>query len=397
MTWEQLPRRSSSRRWAAVTAAIAAIVLVVIAVTGREGLGARSAETIPVGTNLPAPRESAASVPPVDPTNFEPRPLRPVEVWTRPRVGTALLPDAPELAIVATDHLGVWIADVPTGHVERLRLPQGGIPATAGGLWLSAHDIVFDTTSTVLRLSDGERGLETFATGHRLIATVDSEAVWVFDERGRRSGGTASRVSLDGDVLQQVSIPAVATPLVGTSSHLLVDASGAISRIADDGTRSLIARGEAVASNGAQLAWLQCGGDLSCAVVLGTVDAPDGVRVALEPGRRPLAGLSGRPVAEFSPDGRWLALPLFDASATGDQAMITVALIDVATGVEIHRAAGARANPFESPLAWSPDSRWLIFASDSGIDAWRAGSRETTTLDLGFSVARDLAVRSAAR
>ncbi|MBW3606410.1 MAG: hypothetical protein KY460_16190 [Actinobacteria bacterium] len=219
----------------------------------------------------------------------------------------------------------------------------------------------------------------------------------MFDDRGRRAGGTASRVGLDGDVLQQVSIPAVAMPFVGPSGHLLVDASGAISRITADGSRALTARGEAVASNGTQLAWLQCDGDLSCDIVLGTVDAPDGVRMALEPGRRPLTGVSGRPVAEFSPDGRWLALPLFDSSATGEQPAITIALIDVATGVEIHRAAGPRANPFESPLAWSPDSRWLIFASDSGIDAWRAGSRETTTLDLGFSVARDLAVRSAPR
>lgn len=115
-----------------MVAVVAVIVALAVVFTALDGLAPRSAETIPVGTHVPSEQARAATVPAVDPANFETRSLPPVEVWTRRRTGTALLPDAAGLTIVATDHLGVWIADVPTGRVERLRLPQGGIPAATG-------------------------------------------------------------------------------------------------------------------------------------------------------------------------------------------------------------------------------------------------------------------------
>lgn len=393
MTWEHLPQRSVPRRWLPV-ASVAMGVLLLVVVAGGVPPGAVTTETIPVEPLDDAERTAGASTPAVDPSSFEPRPLPLEEPWTRPRIGANLLPGAVDgLTIIATDHRGVWTANTATGWVQRTRLPEGATPATAGGLWVSDDAVVFNTSATVLRLSTTRR-LQTFATAHRTIDTIGDDAVWVFRSAGRLSGGTASRVSLDGEVLDQVNIPAVATPFIGTDDQLLVSAAGAISRIATDGTRALIARGEAIASNGTQLAWVQCEGDLSCAVVLGTVDAPNGVRVPFPPTGAPLAGRSGRPVAAFSPDGRWLALPLYDATgAKGQGAAIMIAFIDVATGGEVHRARGPRANPFESPLAWSPDSRWLIFGSDTGISAWEAGTRETRTLDLGFGRARDLAVR----
>jgi hypothetical protein len=331
----------------------------------------------------------------VDPASFVARSLPPVTQWTRPRVGARLLPGPVDgLTIIATDHLGVWTADVARGQVRRLRTPAGGTPASSGGLWVSDDVVVFDTGASVLQLSDRRLRLRTFATGHRTIDTYGDEAVWVLDGGGQSPGGTASRIALDGEVLDRVRISAGATPLVGTAHDLLVNASGAIVRVLLDGTSTLIARGEAIASNGTQLAWVQCDGDLSCAIVLGTTDEPDGVRVPFPLTGIPVTERFGRPAAAFSPDGRWLALPLYDTTSVEGRENLVIALIDVATGAEIHRAAGPRANLFESPLAWSPDSRWLIFGSDAGISAWMAGTRDTSTLDLGFSRARDLAFRS---
>lgn len=397
MSWELPPRRFIVQRWLLVTAsAVAIAALAGMAFAGRGWPGVGAAGLLPVAAETVSDHDDLASAPTVDPASFEPRPLPPVTRWTRPRAGATLWPDAPHgLTFIATDHLGVWVADVTAGRVQRMRLPQGGVPASAGGLFVADDAIVFDTGATVLQLDTHQRQLQTFATGHRTIDTFDDDALWVFDSTGQASGGTASRVSLDGQVLRQVQLPAAATPLVGTADQLLVTTPGAIARIAADGSHTLIARGEAIASNGTQVAWVRCDGDLSCAVMLGTVDDPDRVQVPLPPADVPIAGQFGRAVAAFSPDGRWLALPLRTTAGTdGAEGPTTaIALIDVITGVEAHRVRGPRASQLAPPLAWSPDSRWLIFGAEFRVGVWRAGTSETSTVDIGFSRARGLALR----
>ena len=50
-----------------------------------------------------------------------------------------------------------------------------------------------------------------------------------------------------------------------------------------------------------------------------------------------------------------------------------VDVLDTATGGEVFRAEGSAASARITPLAWSPDSRWLLFIADGELQAWPVG------------------------
>lgn len=367
----------------AATVAAVVVGVAVLAMPGERPAG------LSVGpTSAPA---DATLTNPVDPRDFVPERFAPIETTTQAPGSGPLLPGSPAgLTIIAADDNGLYLLDTDAGSLRRITVRHPAPASLSETLFVVGDDIVVDADNNVVVLPRTSVRPTRIAAGHRAVPTVDDGAVWVFDSVTPFVTGTASRIGLDGTVLNQVQLPAIAEPLVGNADGLVVGTPGAVTFVAADGQRRLLARGMAVASDGRRLAWLQCADDLSCAVNIGTVDDPNQVRTALDPAVLP-AGFFGLPTGAFSPDGRWLALPLYKSSrGLGDA---TVSVIDTTTGTEAYRAKGSARTPFNTPLAWSPDSRWLIFVSESDLRAWRAGQRQATTIDVGLPGIRALAVR----
>jgi hypothetical protein len=382
--WEQ-PPHPGERRWWAAAAAVAAVVLgIAVLVLPRDRTAGLS-----VGPTT-APVE-ATLTDPVDPRDFIPERLAPVDTTTEQPGTGQLLPGAPaDLTIIAADDSGLYLLETDTGDLRRIAVRRPAPASLSETLFVVGDHIVVDADTDVVVLPRTSVRPTRIADGHRAVPTVDDRSVWVFDSISPFVTGTASRIGLDGTVHTQVQLPAIAEPLVGTADGLVVGTPGAVTLVGADGQRRLVARGMAVATDGRRLAWLQCADDLSCAVNIGTIDDPEQVRTALDPRVLP-AGFFGLPTGTFSPDGRWLALPLYESGRGLED--VTVSVIDTTTGTEAYRAQGSTRTPFNTPLAWSPDSRWLIFVSESELRAWPAGQRQATTIDMDLGGIRALAVR----
>jgi hypothetical protein len=383
MSWEQPPPRQRSRRVLPVAiAGAAAVVAVTWFAMSRPSTG-----MLPVGPT-PAPGQFAE---PVDSAAFDVEQLPPVAVTTEQPGDGPLLDEARDLTVVAADDTGLQLLDIGTGDLERIEIRRPGRASLSETLFTIDGTLIVDADSDVVAVPGTGRRPARVAAGHRAIRTLDDDAVWVFDNFTPYVSGTASRVTLDGRVEARVELPAVAEPLVGTGDGLIVGAPGAITYVSSDGDRRLIARGMTVATDGTRLAWLQCEDDLSCVVTIGTVDDPQLVRTALDPAVLP-AGFFGLPIGTFSPDGRWLAMPLYRSRGRRGVEGVTVSVINTRTGTEREELEGSSLTPFDTPLAWSPDSRWLVFVSGADVRLWDATTGRAATLDTELRGVRALAV-----
>lgn len=371
---------------------VAVVVTIVVGGTVLLSRG-RSPATLSVGPTEPGADALAGTA--VDAADFAQQRLPPVEVTTEAPGAGPLLPGAAgDLTLVAADDSGLQLIDMGTGRLRRIQLARPAPAALSDTLVVVDDTIIVDADTNVVGLPPATPRPTRLAAGHRAIPTVDDESVWVIDTFSPFVNGTATRVGLDGTIHDRVTVAAVAEPLVGTADSLVVAAPGAIVSVGGEEQRRLIARGIALASDGGRLAWLQCADDRSCAVNIGTLDDPAQVRRALDPTLLPAGyfGLFGLPMGAFSPDGRWLALPLY-GSRSGRPEDVTVTVIDTSTGTEVFRADGSSVTSFATPLTWSPDSRWLLFMSDGDVRAWPAGERRTRLLDVDVRAVRALAVR----
>jgi hypothetical protein len=315
----------------------------------------------PLGTSRPAPSEAMRRTVEVDGAG-------------------PLVPSAPEVQIVAADFVSrLQLIDLATGDIEALEVFSGGRRTRPDGLQRVGDAMVLDVGGDVVRVDEERRSPIMVARGHRSIPTSDDASVWVYDGQPMVSGGTASRVDFDGEIRQRVDLPAVAQPLAGTAEGLLVRTPGTVSLIAADGERTRVAPGQGLVSDGRRLAWLDCTQDLRCFVVTGTVDDPDQVRVELDSEDLPV-GLEAIGGA-FSPDGRWLALPLIRRERNFAADDHDIAIIDLTLGAQAQRVEGS---PLVSPtpVAWSDDSRWLAISSGSGIRLWSARTNQVAALDV---------------
>lgn len=291
-----------------------------------------------------------------------------------------LVPEAPDVEIVAADFVSrLQMVDVATGDVEALEVFSGGRRTRPDGLQRIGDAMVLDVGGDVVRVDEDREAPAVVARGHRSIPTGDDSSVWVYDGEPFAVGGTASLVGFDGEVRERVDLPALAQPLAGTAEGLLVRTPGAVTLIGSDGGRRHVAPGQGLVSDGRRLAWLDCTQDLTCYAVAGTVDDPEQVRVELGADDLPV-GL-GEPGGAFSPDGRWLALPLFRRQEASASEQRDVAIIDLTIGAQAQRVRGsALVSP--TPVAWSPDSRWLAISTGSGLRLWSAASNEVADLDV---------------
>lgn len=318
-------------------------------------------------------------------------PLDPVETPS----GGRPLPDAPELTVVIADFGSrLQLIELSTGARREVPVFVDGTRLRPDALQLIGGDLIYDAAGRVVRLVEGDEGApQQLAQYHRSIPTGDATSVWVYDHLTANIGGVASRIGFDGALLDQIELPALAQPLAGTADQLIVSTPGTISGIdVDSGRRRQIARGQALASDGVRVARLDCLADLSCGVVIGTVDQPDQVRVTLQTGDVPV-GLFDVPQAQFSPDGRWLALPVNRELDNERLERSNVAVIDVTLGTEVDRVPGSTLTAPTTPFAWSPDSQWLGVSTGTRMQLWSAEHGTATELALRFPPTYAVALR----
>lgn len=382
MSWEEPPRRDARSRKVVVTAAVAAVVTVT-------ALGIIAVRGGPPASLTVGPTERPGAVAPADPGDFTAERLDPIDVTSETAGTGSLLPDTPrDLRIVAVDGSELLLIDTGSGARRRVRVA----PVTLAGVVSVVGDsVVVNAGSDVVRVTDGELRPVRLAEDHLVVPTVADDAVWVFSGETPYADGTATLLGLDGRVRDRVALPAVALPLTGTAERLLVNTPGAVTAV-DGGGGEIVARGTALATDGTRLAWLDCDGGLSCAIVMGTVDDPEQVHTTLDAADLP-AGFAGLPVGAFSPDGRWLALPRYRTEGRGRLQQVVVTVVDTTTGAEVFRADGAAVRPYGTPLAWSPDSRWLVFVSGRRLQAWPAGGDEAHSIPGDASAVEALAIR----
>lgn len=318
-------------------------------------------------------------------------PLGPVETPS----GGPPLPDAPELTVVIADFGSrLQLIEMATGARRTVPVFADGSRFRPDGLQVVGDDLIFDAGRRVVRLAEGDEGApQQLARNHRSIPTDDATSVWVYDHFTANLGGVASRVGFDGTVHDRIDLPALAQPIAGTADALIVSTPGTVSRIdVDSGRRQQIARGQALASDGTSVARLDCLGDLSCGVAIGTVDQPDQVRVTLRAGDLPV-GLFDVPQARFSPDGRWLALAVYRELDNQRLDRSHVAVIDVTLGTEVDRVPGSTLTTPTTPFGWSPDSRWLAVSTGIRVLLWSTDRRAATELPLRVSPTYAVALR----
>lgn len=376
MTWEPPPDatgRPATRRTLVVVVVVVGIALVAAVVLlwprmPRQELVVTAPESSVQRPDAPAARD------------LEPIALPPAQVTDRTTGGGPMLPGATGLTIVTIDDVRrLQFIDTASGDTRRLDLQ---LPAplssdiTALTMFEVGDHIVVDSGGAVATLDRRRRAPTVIANRHRAIPTVAEDVVWVADTRGV-GPATATLVELDGDgVLASVQLPAQAYAVAGTPDRLIVSQAPQTVAISIDGSARRVAPGPAIASDGTHIAWLACEPNLSCAIVMGTVDDPDQARSLLTPAD--VYGDVSFSTAAFSPDGTLLAVPLYRGDASFEQ--VDIVVIDARTGVERARIAGTR-DVFFTPLAWSRDSRWLAIGDWRTIRMWSVDRDETVELD----------------
>ena len=321
------------------------------------------------------------------------RSLAPLAVASEVPGAGPLFSGAPDLTLVVGQRERLAFVDMRTGDVRHVRLPRSMSPPPGiGAMFTVGSNVIVNHHDTVLRLSSARDRPVQVTEDRRAIPTYDDASMWVSDELTSAVASTAARVALDGTILERVRLPAVSRPVAGNADGLIVSSPGGPSVVDGNGADEIAPSGELIASNGRQVARLDCDAAVQCLIVVGTLDDPDQARTQLTEDSIP-AGYFGLPSGAFSPDGRWVAVPLYRIDPTGalDRPVITV--LEATTGAEAFRVEGPLTQAFSTlPLAWSPDSEWLFVASRDGITGWNATTGVAHPLTLDMEPPRALAV-----
>lgn len=393
------------RRRAMAIGVVALVGLVALAVASRPDptgsaadlqVGVAEQATASAGADASAiePSRNAEQSPPIEqPTTVSSSaPLGPTRRHSRAAAGF------PTLTLVVADAFSrLHVIDIVTGDTTAIQVLAQPSRTRPRALWTLRGGVILDTVGDVVRLAGDAQRPTLLAGDHRSVPTSGASSLWVYDGvdftgRDAGTGGTASRITRDGDVLDRVTLPALAQPMAATPDSLVLRTPGAVRLVGANGRTRRTVPGWGLASDGIRLARLACDDGLACNVVIGTFDDPDQVRTPLAPADLP-ADLSESPQSRFSPDGRWLALTIHRTRRTGLTDSSRVSIIEVATGDEVLRVRGSPLTEPQTPFAWSPDGRWLALSTGSGVRMWDAERGEVTDLDVRVPPTYALAVR----
>ena len=385
MTWEQPREAGEPRRLVWPTAVLAGAVIVgAIMLTRADGTG-----TLAIGPTAAA-SPTARAAPSVDPSDFAPTPLGPLREATELAGDRPPLPGAPDVTLVTTSDQEVRTIDLATGDSRRTGLlSEGPYAIDPWTLFAVGDRIVSHADNHVVTMTAPGMRLVRLARDHYALPTFDDAAVWVLESSSRP---IAVQLRLDGAIADRIALPPIAQPQAGIGTGVLLSTPSGIHIASGDEIRRITASGQLVAvSADRRLAWLDCAPDLSCQIVMGTLDEPEQVRVPIARSEVP-AGF-GIPLGRFSPDGRQLAVPLLRLDTSPAREQTTIAIVDTATGAETFRIPAPSAQAFDgTPLAWSSDSRLLFVGLGTSLSVWSSDTNAVNQLDASSSRIRGLVV-----
>lgn len=387
MTWEE-PQARGLRRW--LVPLIAGVALVT---TAGLVLASRSADTGRLAIQPSPDPQARSGAEATAPAALSPRALSPFAVATEIAGDGPLLEGAPDLTVVVGHREQLALIDLATGDTRQMRLPRSRRPPPGlDSMFRVGSDLIVNHHNAVIRVTPGQTRPMRIAVDRHAIPTFDDASLWVIDELVSATPTTATRVAPDGTVIDRVRLPAVARPIAGTDDGLLVSAPGGVGLVSGDGATEITSAGELIATDGERIARVDCEAAVRCLIVLGTLNDPDQVRAQLAEEHIP-AGYYGLPTGAYSPDGRWLAVPLYQVDDVGALERPRIAVIDTVTGGEVAHIQGPFTQGFSAlPLAWSADSEWLFVASEDGVTSWNATTGQERRLRLNMESPRAIAV-----
>lgn len=283
--------------------------------------------------------------------------------------------------LVVAEGLALQLVDLRSGQVRTIDMTAAASGPLTGAMSAVGDSVLADTARGVLRLTDDPTRMHLLVADHRPVPTSDDHSLWVSDNVSTPLGGTVTRITLDGEVRDRITLPATTRPLAGNGDRVVVGGPGVVAAIDVHGDRRVVAQGDPIASDGDRIAWADCTRRPRCAIVVGTVADPDRVRTNMAAADLPSAVFGG-PLGVFSPDGRLLAVPLTPTPGrVADAPPSRVLILDTTTGTEARRLPGRHDGRL--PLAWSPDSRWLATTVAGGIALWDSAQDRVHTLHVG--------------
>ena len=373
MSWEQAPRSRRVRQWlwpgiavVALTAVVALVLL--IRSDGPTGTLAIGPTTEPAG--------DASAAPSVNPSDFAPTPLDPLDGSSEDAGDGPLLNDGPDVTVVIADEQDLRSINLATGDIRRSPVTSEIDPWT---LFAVGDNVITNAGEHAVRITNPDHQRVRLARNHLALPTLDDASVWVRAPSTGPFGNTVVRVGLDGTIRDRVVLPPIALPQTGVGASMVVWTSSGIHAVSSDGVRRITSSGMLTAISADRVAWLDCAADLTCQIVMGTHDDPDQARLPIAASELPV-GVFDFSLGRFSPDGRRLAFPLFRPGSGQARERTAIVIVDTTTGAELTRLP-QQDGAFEgAPLAWSPDSRWLFAAAGSRLTAWNASSGELIEL-----------------
>jgi hypothetical protein len=387
-----------SRRGLAVAGVITALVIGgIVAVSGSNKNSASAPTTAAPTSSTTAPDSATSSTVP-EPTTTTSFPV-PVAV----NAAAPLLGEATGLELWfqarfeavggAASPSGVYRVDLDKGTAERVApTPYGSSgPVYAATVDRNGYHLLSDSSIVVRR--DGTQARATSLNGSVLYA--DANGLWVQNYEVVASAGPFTpftprfeRRRLDGTVASTLELPSGSGVRSGAGPHTLVlGAADGRSFLFDTDTREVrpIA-GSVLAANGGAMLVVRCADSLVCSAIYVAVD---GSEHAVD---YPIAGLEyGYGAVALSPDGTWMVRTVFATRAITEDAVVQVVASNPVTGerVDIGTMLFRESQGYNGPTsssAWTPDGRWLLLGTETGIHAWRPGLEFPILISVGDGV-----------
>ncbi|HEV2808965.1 MAG TPA: hypothetical protein VGV93_01030 [Acidimicrobiales bacterium] len=296
---------------------------------------------------------------------------------------TTPLGEQPATGPLLPEPTGAALAVVTNSQVLVVDLDTGGVRSVAVAGRESYHGAWAVGEAVVVQGPAGVSAVPVASNEGPVVLTEGRAADWPLrsDRPGHvwlithvPDGVEGREVSVEGhESGRRFVLPAThaGSSMVAVDGGLVMEAYGSlIFYNPDTGEARPIGHGLLLAGSGDTLARAACEA-LRCGLQLTGLRTGAGVDVL------PPAGslFFPFPPAAFSPDGRWLVVPVGAMNETTDR----VAVIDVGNGevVAVHPWAGGHGTPF----TFSPDSRWLFLLNGRDVTAHRLGTDETLTLE----------------